>query len=569
MNEIVDDKTKEPYENHHHHHHHHHNIDAVWKVPSTPVELDSVSTYRGNIYDIYLAKRILFVSHSIGQLATVSWQFSIPILLSALTEFKSLFFVSSYGIVSGSLILICNTSVLGNFIDSSHYSRSTILTRLLFGQMTCAILASLFCYHLFQRVSILQEHTSRQQDDDTDATDRSENITRPLVLMTDTYFGTIMIGLHLFGGLGKALDKAITIALEKDWVVVMSEELDRVAHSNRTILDDERNEMGNGGDEEDEKQRMMPSSSIHMQRRPTVNGSSLTQINAQMKQIDLGSKFIGPTIAGFMMQAFDQSMKSMSKASLVIGVLQVFSIVFEYIATRWIYQLVPTLSIKRNKNKECSADSSSSSCLFYSNVVTYFIQTYSLSGLSLSLVYSNILTLTSLMSAYLVSIGMSLGSVGIWRGVASIIGLLGALLYPLLVKRIGIVSTGLCGVIILFGVLTVSYISLIFVSSSKRTSINDWSVIVLVVSVCISRIGRFLFELSVSQLLQIYTAAEVRGVVGAVQESLNAFFDMQLYIFGIFFSDTSGFVILAAIGYFCVVFSACLYMHGVFRFKWI
>ena len=43
----------------------------------------------------------------------------------------------------------------------------------------------------------------------------------------------------------------------------------------------------------------------------------------------------------------------------------------------------------------------------HSNVVMYFIQIYSLSALSLCLGHSNILTLISLMSAYLVSIGMS------------------------------------------------------------------------------------------------------------------------------------------------------------------
>jgi hypothetical protein len=68
-----------------------------------------------------------------------------------------------------------------------------------------------------------------------------------------------------------------------------------------------------------------------------------------------------------------------------------------------------------------------------------------------------------------------------------------------------------------------------------------------------------------NQLIQLNTAADVRGVVGAVQESLNAFFDIQSYVCGIFFSDIDGFQYLVAVGYSFVGLSMILYVFGVYR----
>jgi hypothetical protein len=72
------------------------------------------------------------------------------------------------------------------------------------------------------------------------------------------------------------------------------------------------------------------------------------------------------------------------------------------------------------------------------------------------------------------------------------------------------------------------------------------------------------FDIAITQLMQLNTKDEVRGVVGAVQESLNAFFDIQNYVIGLIISDISGFKYLVAVGYVCVGLSMICYVLGVY-----
>ena len=86
------------------------------------------------------------------------------------------------------------------------------------------------------------------------------------------------------------------------------------------------------------------------------------------------------------------------------------------------------------------------------------------------------------MTAYLVWRDMSLQSIGIWRGIASVIGLLGTITYCYSIQIYSFKVTGMLSIVYQFLCLTFAYLSLFSEHST-------YSTLVLVIGVCMSRIG--------------------------------------------------------------------------------
>ena len=97
------------------------------------------------------------------------------------------------------------------------------------------------------------------------------------------------------------------------------------------------------------------------------------------------------------------------------------------------------------------------------------------------------------MTAYLVWRGMTMEAIGIWRGVSSAAGLLGTFVYHLLSTRISLVDSGMCSILFQFSCLSLSYASL-YVEDYK-TSLG-----MLIAGVCASRVGLWVFDISVTQV---------------------------------------------------------------------
>lgn len=161
------------------------------------------------------------------------------------------------------------------------------------------------------------------------------------------------------------------------------------------------------------------------------------------------------------------------------------------------------------------------------------------------------------MTAYLVWRGMRLETVGVWRGVSSAIGLMGTFVYSLSMKFYSVETTGMWSIVFQFFCLTLSYVSL-FVGDYNT------SLFMLIAGVCASRVGLWVFDISVTQLFQEHVPSDVRGVVGGVQQSLNAFFGLFAFVLGIFIPDPRQFHIYVAVGYGSVGVAMLLYTVGVF-----
>lgn len=162
------------------------------------------------------------------------------------------------------------------------------------------------------------------------------------------------------------------------------------------------------------------------------------------------------------------------------------------------------------------------------------------------------------MTAYLVWRGMQLDTIGVLRGISSAIGLVGTFVYYTMSRRLGLTSTGMYSITFQFLCLSLSYASLFN---------GDYTVslVMLITGVCSSRVWLWAFDIAVTQLMQLHVDEDVRGLVGGVQQSLNALFEMLAFALGLFLPDPEYFHIYVAVGYICVGLAVIFYWFGVYR----
>jgi iron-regulated transporter 1 len=161
------------------------------------------------------------------------------------------------------------------------------------------------------------------------------------------------------------------------------------------------------------------------------------------------------------------------------------------------------------------------------------------------------------MTAYLVWRGMRLETIGVWRGVSSAVGLMGTFAYSLSMKFYSVETTGMWSIAVQFLCLSISYVSL-FVGDYNA------SLSMLIGGVCASRVGLWVFDIAITQLMQEYVPEDVRGVVGGVQNSLNAFFGIFSFLLGIIIPNPRDFPIYVAAGYGSVALAMLLYTFGIY-----
>eukprot|EP00536_Pseudo-nitzschia_multiseries_P009702 jgi/Psemu1/242319/estExt_Genewise1.C_2790009 len=442
---------------------------------------------------------MLYISHFFNQFSEQAWQFCIALFLAAFTNNQSLMLVTSYGLVTYSFVCLFGSSV-GRYIDGSD---RLMVARQFIGFENLAVLTATFlCYILLE----------------------------PLYNIKSI---SLLIGIHLLGAVAMTLDSGFLVAMERDWIVVMSIE--------------------------------------------NVQKSWLSDTNVKMRQIDLSCKILAPAIGGIFIAFFDDGTSQnngydLRGATLLVGGVNVAALIVEYICTAMIYHKIPELAQskgepsnnkqggKETHRKETSTNRNATnngegSLKIFDDMEVYFSQSVCWAGFALALLYLNVvLTFGNIMTVYLVWRGIGLEVIGFWRGVASAAGLTGTFVYHYLAnsKNISLVDIGMMSVTFQFSCLCACYASL-FVTD------NRLFITMLVGGVCFSRIGLWVFDITVTQLMQLHIPPPVRGLVGGVQQSMNAFFTVIIYVVGLFLSDPSKFHIYASIGFGGVFLAAAFY----------
>jgi len=390
---------------------------------------------------------------------------------------------------------------IGSFIDRNNRLRAA---RLCIGIEKGAVLLALVacCW--------LLSNTQRAQQEEGGAS----------VVPHDVLSIALIVAVHFFGALAMLFNQGFVVAIERDWIVVLSKQTD-------------------------------------------VQLTWLSGTNVALRQIHLSCRVLSPTIAGWIVgdassaSNAQQRYCDLHKAAVFVGILFLMSLVVEYVCATRVYRLVPALALPQqpqedpaergtdlpqDKDTDAACDSKER-CNEFSiggaeettemssarrSFAIYWEQPIVCAGLSLALTYSNALTFGGAMTTFLLWEGMSVTEVGFWCGVRSAVGLAGTFAYNWSARHTTVFNTGAWSVVYLFVCLT-------FACGSFFIRDYNISVYLLVASTAASRIGLWVFDISVTLLYQEMAPDGVRGVIGGTQQSINSFFVLASGCRGLFF----------------------------------
>ncbi|ELU18806.1 hypothetical protein CAPTEDRAFT_5305 [Capitella teleta] len=361
----------------------------------------------------------------------------------------------------------------------------------------------------------------------------------------------------LFGVIGDVTSIGRTIAVERDWIVV--------------ICNDKH---------------------------------SLTSMSALLRRIDLTTKLVAPVLTGQII-----TYGSLIIGALFISIWNLISMVFEYNLLLKLYTSFPELALKNTDGKQNDHDRKRCP-LFFDNFLTvargwktYWAQPILLAGLALATTYMTVLGFDNITAAFAKAQGLSEAIVGLLQSIGALFGVLGTIIFPVLRKRLGLTRTGMCSFFLLLVSLVPCLVSIWAPGSpfdpsflSRRGEINDGinytltdfadesvfsyelseesytianntaqqsylSVGLLMGGIVIARTGLWMSDLSVTQLLLETPENSVRGIVNGVQNSLNQFEDLlkSLLVIVLPWRQTFGYLVFTSFAFisFANVLFAC------------
>lgn len=162
------------------------------------------------------------------------------------------------------------------------------------------------------------------------------------------------------------------------------------------------------------------------------------------------------------------------------------------------------------------------------------------------------------MTAYLKWQGMTEAELSLYRGAGAVSGLLSTLVFPSLHHAAGLKTTGLVGIWWQTISLAVAVLPVWLGQLGARLPAATISH-VLLGGLVASRFGLWLFDLSVSQMLQEWIPDEDIGVINGVQSSIQNLFQSLSFVAGLFFWRPQQFPLLMYASVGVVLVSAAVY----------
>jgi len=198
---------------------------------------------------------------------------------------------------------------------------------------------------------------------------------------------------------------------------------------------------------------------------------------------------------------------------------------------------------------------------FVRGVRKYSGQKVFLASVAYSSLWCTVLDNGTLMTAYLYSYqsdgknAIDVSVIGSFRGAGAIFGLIGTVLFPRLLKMFGnsIEKAGLVSLWLFWLLLVPGLIALAAVGQSTT------SVYIVMISMAVSRIGLWSFDLAETQIMQEYIVEEERGTVNSMQTALYQAFYVFIQFGGIIFHKPQQFVVLIVFSVIMVFSACCLY----------
>ncbi|OEL29630.1 Solute carrier family 40 member 1 [Dichanthelium oligosanthes] len=449
--------------------------------------------------------RRLYAGHALARWGARMWEFSVGLYMIRIWP-GSLLFTAIYGVVESGSIAVFGPMV-GTLVDKLTYLQ--VLGLWLLVQSLSFIIAG-------ASVTALLIY------DDLKAT--SFPVFMALVIVT-----------NVSGALAALSTLAGTILIEREWVVVMS-----CGHP------------------------------------PAL----LTGINSVVRRIDLSCKLLAPVFSGLVF-----SFVSAQASAVALALWNVASVGLEYWLFVSVYNGVPALAAENGRDKADGAaldytllgvvgglhEAGRGASRARSRLPLLHRPEASYLKLCGTLITEQLkddehlrklqsCSFGTLMTATLDWKGIPAYVISLARGFSAIVGIGATLLYPVVHSWVSTLRTGLWSIWMQWCCLLVCVAS-IWAGSSLASA---W---MLMAGVAASRLGLWMFDLAVMQLMQDSVPEHERCVVGGVQNSLQSVFDLLTYIMGIIISDPRDFSQLIVLSSFLVTCAAAMYTLHVYRVR--
>jgi hypothetical protein len=302
------------------------------------------------------------------------------------------------------------------------------------------------------------------------------------------------------------------------------------------------------------------------------NPITLSFINTTMTNIDLIAKMFGPVLAGWALEVLAHNDGSMQRGFVFIATINVVSFVPEIYLLRKVYQSCLALQLRcvdddvnsmnqqKQTNSSIKKDDVSPWIIWINHPSGLPLLTLSLASLYMTALAPDGVVLTS----YLVTIGMSPTSIGAFRGIGAVSGVLGICLFsllrnnyddknesinsdgqqPMLVKSIERLR-GLSLAFLLLEVVTILVAAAAFVkcdtTSIEKNESLSWQIYIFLGSIVVSRAGLYSFDVGVLEIEQWIVDERFRNAVGSVEGALCSLCEMGMYVLSIALPNPSQF----------------------------
>ncbi|XP_042015608.1 solute carrier family 40 member 2-like [Salvia splendens] len=458
----------------------------------------------------------LYVGHFLARWGSRMWEFSVGLYMINVWP-DSLLVAAAYGVVECASTVIFGP-LIGQLVDKLSYTR--VLQLWLLSQNLSFAVAGVAVVAILMHMD--------------------------LVTANYTVFIALLVLINVSGAVAVLSTLAGTILVEREWVVVISEG-----------------------------------------QSPGV----LTKMNSVIRRIDLICKLFAPVLTGFVI-----SFVSLTASALALAIWNIVSVFLIYILLMSVYKGIPRLrdvserrvsvasrslvgevdeSVSTSHERESLITSDANysesspkgtmiekflSLPYVSAWRVYVNQDVILPGLALALLYFTVLSFGTLMTAALEWQGIPAYVIGIARGISAMVGIGATFGYPVLESRISTLRTGLWSIWSQWGCLLLCVASILM-----RSKIS--SAYVLMAGVASSRLGLWMFDLSVVQQMQDGVAESDRCVVGGVQNSIQSMMDLMTYIMAILISNPKDFWKLILLSFMVATLAAVLYTLHIYRVR--
>jgi len=328
------------------------------------------------------------------------------------------------------------------------------------------------------------------------------------------------------------------------------------------------------------------------------DSSQLATVNANVRTIDQVCQLCGPLLVGQLL-----FFSTYLTTALIVAGWNILSGIVELLLLRLIHsscedlQKAKVLLEGKQEEKQGVAMAFSST---WQGWVTYMKHPVRNAGLGLAFLYMTVLGFDSITWSYCLLQGVTESTLGLLTGLSAVMGVAGARIFPLARKRLGLEKTGCLGFLwltscLLFCVASVwapgspfdptnSYVTAVAGSNLDQVHQSDKNgtraeahisleaeeegskiaVSLLLVGIISFRLGLWVADLSVQQILQERVVAHCRGSLSGVQSSLQSALDLVKFCLVVALPHPRFFGILILLS-FTFVSSGALFF---FSFAW-